>query len=392
MKSLISVFSILSVLSMVFTTRVDAGIELSIPGVENEIVVVLPEDHDPSKRYPAIFYYHGMSGIPNTRLINRTIETKGWILVGMAYQQRGAYKINKESIAKELLVLKKTMSQLDKYGLNRNRCYLGGFSKGGILVDTLLQAEPSLAGGIIMGGGHVATFNPKLKKYGGNKSIFIGVGREDGNYIFSLKSLIYHRKLGATVTIDEWPNVKHAYPKHEIPSLTQWCEIELLGKEKVMPRAQKEIAERYAEIIQLKPYEQWQALLAMRNMPYVKLLGKDWQEKIQAKIATISSDASVAKEAIAYNKHRFLLAKEVKAKTLNDLVKVFRSYEALVKTYATTEQTKLARVDKDRVATIINASQKANADKKKQKKEEVDPFGPNQPNDRDRVPVNPLNR
>ena len=185
------------VLSAVFLMGED--FTLKVKGVQHEILVSLPQNHDPAKSWPAVFYYHGTNGRPHTGLIRRHTGEKDWIVVGMSYVKLGAFQATPEGMAAESKVLKEVRATLQKrVNLDPTRVYLSGFSKGGWASGLLLQHERSIAGAAIMGAGHIHQVEDAPKPFTKGLPVFIGVGRYDGNYPFGLNALLFYRKLGAS--------------------------------------------------------------------------------------------------------------------------------------------------------------------------------------------------
>ena len=55
---------------------------------------------------PLCFYYHGTGGQPTTRLIRAHTGKKDWIVVGMAYAQRGTFQLTPAGMDEEIRVMK----------------------------------------------------------------------------------------------------------------------------------------------------------------------------------------------------------------------------------------------------------------------------------------------
>ena len=94
----------------------------------------------------------------------------------------------------------------------------------------LLQKERSLAGGAILGAGHRFQLEAVPKPLPKGTPIFLGVGRLDGNYPFSLKALLFFRKLGAKVEMETWRGVGHSMPGVGSTGLKEWLALRV-GRE-----------------------------------------------------------------------------------------------------------------------------------------------------------------
>lgn len=131
-------------------------VELRFPGLAYAIQLSLPENFDPSRKHPAILFYHGSNGRPDTQIIRRETGDKDWIVVGMTYFEQGQLKLAPDNFKKEVTLYHSVRRYLlAKYALDPKRLYISGFSKGGWMSDLLLQQEATLAGGAILGAGHL---------------------------------------------------------------------------------------------------------------------------------------------------------------------------------------------------------------------------------------------
>ncbi|MEP4078204.1 hypothetical protein [Haloferula sp.] len=116
-----------------------AEFELEVPGVADPILVSLPKNHNPAKSWPAVFSYHGTNGRPNTRSTRSHTGDQDWIVIGMAYIQRGNYQLESDDIKATLKVFHHVRDELVRtQGLDPKRSYVTGHSKGGWMTDTLL--------------------------------------------------------------------------------------------------------------------------------------------------------------------------------------------------------------------------------------------------------------
>ncbi|WP_367874945.1 hypothetical protein [Luteolibacter sp. Populi] len=358
---------------------------LKVDGLPLPVELSLPSNHDPAKSWPAVFFYHGMGGHPTTKMIREQTGAKDWIVVGMAYTQPGAFKYSPENLAKEIAVMHQVRDQLAKTkGLDPKRVYVSGFSMGGWVTSMFFQADRSLAGAAILGAGHMIEVEPKLGPLKAETPLFLGVGRKDGNYPFSLKAKLYYGRLGATVRMETWDGLGHEFPKEGSPGLKEWFALRKGGT----PDAAAMEAE-YAKIGKLAPRQEWRALLEFRERPYVNEPGQVWLEKIKTRIGELEVISEVAGESKAYKRHRQLLADEMAATTLPQLVKVQKGYEALVPEAGEGEEVDLIVTDLKRLTTLVENFEAQLAEKQAQQpKPEPVPLPK-----RDRqVPRNPMVR
>lgn len=365
-------------------------VELGFPELKHRVKVVLPEGHDPAKKYPAILYYHGADGEPSTSFISRHTGSQKWIVVGMSYFQVGKFTMSREAMAREMTLLRSVKRHLQaKYGMDPARCYVAGYSKGGWMVDMFLQADPSLAGGVILGAGHLHTYHKSPVKYRKRKPVFIGVGRLDGNYPFALRAVLHHRKMGGRVTMEEWRGVGHTLPESGSEGLTQWLSLRYVGKDADPTMMGKVVAGLVESAKELEPLEQWYELRRIKALPYTRGAGDARNKEIDALIKELEKKPQVSGEARAFGMHRKLMYQEITERSLEKLMRVSDGYAKLLAAFPNTKQVKLAERDRERVAKqieFIRENKKAFPDDGNREAE------PEFPENRRRIPRNPLVR
>lgn len=359
---------------------------LEIPNLPHLVKVSLPENFDPAIKHPTFFYYHGTSGRPTTSFMRNQAGNKDWIIVGMSYTHRGKFTLSPQSFAAERKTYHTVRNlMLQKHGADPNHLYVGGFSLGGWHTDLMLQAEPTISGGIIIGAGHAQTAPGAMKRYPDKKPVHIAIGRSDANYTFALKGYLHHRKLGGAVSMEVWPTLRHAYPEDGSDSIRQWLALRTQTAKALAPLATQELAETAAKAKSLKPIEQWERLREIKNMPYFALTSPAWQAKFKKSLAALEATPPVATEASLYSKHRRLLHQEITNRTLTSLKKVSESYLDLSSQYPNSRQGKLLEEDFKRTAAILKQIKVIPSGKKPT---EV----PRGPIPRTRIPGNPLIR
>ncbi len=375
-------------------------VELGFPDLAHRVKVTLPDDYDPAKKYPAVFYYHGTGGKPDTSLMRSHVDGREWIVVGMTYYQQGKFTYTPESLEKEITLLLSVMRNLaEKRGLDQKRCYVAGFSKGGWITDLLLQAEPSLAGGVILGAGHLYKAKPsgraasrtRTQKPAG-KPVFIGVGRLDGNFPFGLRAVVYHRSRGAQTTFESWQRLAHSFPKDGSTALQQWFSMRAHPSAKLNPVAKKEMESELDDALKLGNYDQWMRLRQLKDYPYSQLLGDEWKRNLGDKIAALESVAPVKIEAGFLSRHRKLLLREIKESTVLGMAKINIGFQDLIQKAPNAKQAELARHDHQRVQQLYLQFKEQDANKSDAKPKADDPFAPKDPERKRRIPMNPLVR
>lgn len=377
-------------------------IDLGFPDLKERIQVVLPENYDPSRTWPAIFYYHGTGGSPTTELIRAHTDNEDWIVVGMSYTQTGNIPATPEYIDKERKYLDSTRKHLrGKYNLDHRRVYVAGFSKGGWMADYLLQRDATLAGGIILGAGHFHALQKRPLKFRQTKPIFLGIGRLDENYPFALRAVVRYRPLRGVTTLDTWHGTGHQFPRDGSASLRQWLKLQAHPKINHKAEAQQWLTQELESIKGIaNPVGQWRSLRSLESTAFLRLLGEEGKAKVVQERASLEQSPRVAAEAKALAAHRSVLRKELKPHTRELLRALAAAYLKVGESHRGTEQSEIALHDFARITKLIKhfneqENLRAEAKKKKEKKkknpEERDPFD-RSPKPTPRIPLNPLIR
>lgn len=372
---------------LVFTALLSAvrAEEWKVEGLPVPAELSLPENHDPAKKWPAVFFYHGTNGHPATHMIRQQTGPRDWIVVGMTYSTPGQFTYTPENLERELVILRRTRDGLAaKHGLDPKRLYVSGFSMGGWMSGYFFQAERSLAGAVILGAGHMNAISPKLAPFPPGTPLFVGVGRLDGNYPFALRARLFYNKLGPSVTMETWDGLGHEFPKEGSPALKEWFALRAGGQ----PDGKATEAE-FQQIGKLPVLEQWRRLLEFRERPYVTAPGQPWKETVAKRIAELESDPEVSGEAKIYKRHRQLLADEANAVTVPDLEKVNNGYGQLAAQAGNSPQARLIGSDFGRVSKLLESFEAQRAAKQK---DAPKPVEPNFPKPDRQIPKNPMVR
>lgn len=364
-----------------------ADFEIKLPECEDAVLVSLPDGHGADKKWPAAFYYHGLNGKPRTDWLRSHTGPGDWIVVAMAYVQRGSYQVTADALKRQIAAMHKVRDQLAAgHSLDPARVCVVGLSKGGWMADHLLQADRSLAGGAILMAGHILDLPQNPKPYRKGLPVFIGVGRKDGNYPFSLRALQFHRKLGATVHMEDWPGLAHAVPQDGSPGLREWLALQV-GKTPDIDSLDRE----FADILGLDRVERWWQLTRFKERPAVAAEGSRWGAKVDEALAAIRDDPAVAREAALYLEHRRLQAREITGRTVPEMEKVLHDYLQLSAKAAGSILEDSITIDLERVRKVMKnvAERRGKTPAKPATRPEVTP---NFPDDRRRIPGNPLLR
>lgn len=370
--------------------------ELGFPGLTHRVKVFLPDDRDESKRYPVLFYYHGAGGEPDTSWMRHHAGERDWIVVGMAYYRLGSVVYDEQGMAKQRHLLGSVKNHLvTKYGADAKRCYVSGFSKGGWMTDMLLQLDRSLAGGVILGAGHVVQMKSRPDRHPSKRPVYIGIGRRDPNYPFSLQGLVFHRKLGAQTMFESWPGVGHSMPEPGAEGLRQWLMVQAQLAAEVRVRAKSVMRGGIERSESMNAVARWQELRRLQKLPYHAFLNQVTQVDLAEVIKQLEGTEAVRRELEVEQKHRQLIRQEINANTLENMLQVWPRYLALAEQFPESEQAELIRYDYERTGRRIEHFRKQPAPAAK-KPEVVTPEQPERkidlPTNRRRVPGNPLIR
>jgi len=213
-------------------------------------VVYFPPNYDPTKKWPAIFCYHGLNSPPTTLPYRDFVEGKNFVIVGMDYfwdSMNASSKIDRDvELAKRFVP-----ALVKKYNLDPNYLIVAGNSAGGFAASGIAERTLSFWRGImILGAGRYddlhqrpktpsVFLNPKVAKiYGssfvvppgsskkGEKSlngmpVYIGVGEHDVNWSWADKAGQYYQSKGANITFETYKGLGHgSYPLTDV--LCQW--------------------------------------------------------------------------------------------------------------------------------------------------------------------------
>lgn len=350
------------------------------------IKISLPENFNPTKKHPALFFYHGAGGSPSTELMRNQAGTDDWIIVGMTYTQGKTFTLSPQHLNAERKAYHEVRQHvISQYHADPKNIYLAGFSLGGWFTDLMLQSEPTLSGGIIIGAGHAHTAPKPLAKYTFSKPVHIATGRKDPNYIFALKAYLHHRKLGGDLSIEVWPDLAHAYPRSGTDSMRQWLKLRLVPEKDLITTAEKELAHALGEADSLAPLAQWDRLREIKAMPYFKLTSPSWQSNFQNSLTALEATPSIASEAFLYKEHRRLHHHEITKRNASVLRQVNASYQQLSRKFPETRQAKLMEDDFKRTEKILKQITIIPSEKKATQV-------PSGPISRPQIPRSPLRR
>jgi predicted esterase len=340
------------ILSLVIPLQAGEDFTLAIEGCEDQVLVDLPANWREGGSYPAVLFYHGTGGRPSTGMIRGHAGEDEWIVVGMAYARRGTFQLTPAGMDAEVKVLRTVRDELEKRaGLDRGRVFVSGFSKGGWVSGLLLQRERWLAGAAILGAGHMHELEAVPKPFASAVPVFVGVGRHDRNYPFSLRARVFFGGLGAGVEMETWRGIGHDFPDYGSKGLREWLQL----RRGVEPEKQELIRE-LEEIQALDGFEKWWALVDFRERPFVR--AASMVEQVDSLRGELEKEPALAREANLLRESRRLLAREIGKKTLKDLEEIVLGYARIEEAARGSHQGEVATKDRQRVFEILEAARR----------------------------------
>jgi len=171
-------------------------------------LVYVPRGYGADGAWPAVFFYHGLGGQPQTELLRDAVDGEGTIIVGMGYYAAGmeGYQYLK---TRDVEILEHVLGELEgRLSIDPRRVFVSGFSKGGFYASALLNERPDLlAGAVILGAGaRTEAADPKALA---GKHVFIGCGDADPFGEDAVSAVRYYCDLGCKVTYERWRDTGH---------------------------------------------------------------------------------------------------------------------------------------------------------------------------------------
>ena len=354
-------FRFAAILAISFNCSLAEQSEIPWPALDTKLPIWEPQ-HTGDQRLPAIIYYHGTNGTPSIQLLRQVGAHQHFLLVGMTYVNPGRFVQSESNIAQELTQLTKLKTILtEQYHIDPERIYVAGFSKGGWFAATLLERDRSLAGGLILGAGvfHARQASPP-KAFKSKKPIFIGVGRFDGNYPQSLRALVHFRKLGATVTLEAWPNAAHEYPKETPLSMQQWLQLQAEGAEASKASAQQWLAGQRRQIRQLaSPVDQWHAYQTLTQRPFTQAFDTALARALKRDTEALLKKPAVQSEQALLTELQDILRSESRDRYVTTLESALKRYETLIAKAEGSRIASIAQLDAQRIRKLLTSAPRA---------------------------------
>jgi len=343
----------------------DVDQRIKLDSVEDEILVSLPDNHKAGGHYPAVFFYHGTGGRPQVSLMRGHTGGKDWIVVGMAYAKRGLLTLTPATMDAEQRVFRDVRDRLAKEaGLDPARVYVSGFSKEGWMSGLLLQKEKGVKGAAILGAGHRHRVQRVPRALPDDTPVFIGVGRFDNNYPFSLKAERFFKQAGAKVEMETWHDLDHEFPDWGSPGLKEWLTLRNGGAPDTAV-----LQEEFVNILALDDFPRWWELLQFQERPYVQASEEWFQKVVTTRQEMEKNNEAIAREAKMLQLSRRTLARELEEKTFEDLEEIAASYATIVRSGGKSPQVKTAKRDYQRLNKILDSAREQLEELEKRRKE-----------------------
>lgn len=211
---------------------------LDSPRLEHPIRVFVPSNYDASRPWPVIVYFHGTNGAPTTDRITPITEGRDFIVVGMAYLERGVLTDGQAAALREWANTKRVIRHISRdLSIDADRIYIAGFSKGGWVSSLIFEARPDeVAGAIVLGAGLGARIKIESRTSTDPKPLYIGIGALERNCAAARAGAAHFARLNAQVTFDEYPDTGHAIVYTQ--QFTDWVRAETLRPDAEMLRAE----------------------------------------------------------------------------------------------------------------------------------------------------------
>ena len=376
MRALSFITLIFFFLQTAWSQEFAAGKETAYPSpetVNKEIKIYLPENYTEDKKWPVIFYFHGMNGKPGTGLFQKYTDKKDFIIVSLDYFTKGTKQFTSEKEMKDhykkdfdnLTNIKNALQK--KISLDPEKVYISGVSKGGwttsMICDTQLS---SFAGVIIFLAGRMRVPNKVAKR--ANRSgipIYVGVGEFDGNLIPGVAAIDHYNKLGGVVNFEMFDGVGHSMPDKTPKVFSEWLNLQ-------RPDFKINFDEWFEEKIKGlsgdDPKKLFASYLEVRESPYLQKLSNSQKNKYSQLLNSKAKEIpDLTKEIKAYSEFYKVMKIETDAGVIKDWEKAINSYRSLQEKYKGTEYANKCQFQIDRASkTLENA--KAYFEKIKQMK------------------------
>ncbi|MCM8542866.1 MAG: hypothetical protein NE328_21545 [Lentisphaeraceae bacterium] len=339
---------ILAVLSIQLLSAQEfaAGTETTVPWpetVNKHLKVYLPENYSPEKKWPAIFYFHGLNGKPGTGTFQKYTDKKDFIIISMDYYFKGTqqFKSTKESQDYTIKEYNNVIAARDhlvkSISLDPKQIYLAGISKGGWITSNICETKlDDFAGAIIFLAGKLGGPKRPIKvPFKSGIPIYVGVGEFDGNFIPGVAAIEYFKPLRTQVTFEIFDGIGHAMPKETPVLFSEWLNMQ-------RPDSSIETTEWFSTQLEAFKQTDAKALLKayrdLRENPRLNKISKTQRTLFSSTLNQKIKDVPAFNNEIrAYLEFFKILTNETKARKPDDWEKVVNQFKKLQERYKDTE-------------------------------------------------------
>ncbi|MCE5326007.1 MAG: hypothetical protein LLG01_06290 [Planctomycetaceae bacterium] len=189
--------------------------QVPLPGVKGSMIVYVPTDYIPERRWPVIFNYHARYQSDKWQFANvepflKVTGGKGFVIVGMNYASKAFYASpSPAGVGGEVDAFREAWQALGKeVELSPKLIFLGGYSMGGFAATAIGEKlMGNVAGLVLLSGGrfYLNGGNPPPAELVRGKCVFVGVGAEDAAMLpVAQDAAECYLKLGARVRLEKW--------------------------------------------------------------------------------------------------------------------------------------------------------------------------------------------
>ncbi|NNE92467.1 MAG: hypothetical protein HKN23_12535 [Verrucomicrobiales bacterium] len=327
---------------------------------EKPLHVWVPENYDAAKPHPTLFYYHGTSGQPTIEYLRLYTKGKDWVLIGMTYIEPGQYQFSAENLERDIKILhevRETVAQ--SVNLDPKRIFVSGFSKGGWVTALILEKDPKVAGGMILGAG---IFEPTTGAH--PKKIYIGIGEDDPNLAMSIAAKnAFSKNRASEVTFEIWPGIGHKFPLLGIEpssdSMKQWLRVQagIANQSDAIDWMEDTLAET-KKSPDLSAFEKLETIESMQASPYAALLDKEGKETLADALAEFRADPRTEREQEARAQFKKILAYESKDRFVSTIAECAAQYHKIAEAFPKTKYGRLAGKAVERISGILKNTNK----------------------------------
>lgn len=328
--------------------RTGEEIDVKMPDNGRIMKVYVPSNYTADRKWPVIFFFHGMNGSPTTAPIRYYTAGNDFVIIGLPY---AAEKEVPRTVQEAEGILQKELNNFysarawaaKNLKIDENRIIMGGISLGGWTTSTLAEyAMPRVAGMFILLAGRqrekVLPKNPASLQL---MPVYIGAGEADPNLIPAFKAFASYRRYGAVVTYEVFMGLGHATPQGAPPRFKAWLnsfgkwyagtmtdglrrELDESLKGQLDNAMGKEGAQKYA------------ALLDLESDPNLSQNGLPAADEIRRQLKAARLESPGREEAVAEKSFFELALKDVNMKTASELKEVKNGFAKLGEAYPET--------------------------------------------------------